>query len=194
MRNIFNFLILVLISNNILADDLSATITNASFGSTDGSIVLNIDGGVEPFTCSWTGPDGFVSTEQNISDLTPGEYCVVVNDFYCGIADLCVTVEEKDPEVSIQNIYTDNIQVYPNPFAKQLYISMITAESNEYIFQFSDMSGKEIYSKSYLLHAGENNLMISISEAFPSGNLLLKVTDADDKIITKQIIHIKLDN
>lgn len=50
------------------------------FGANDGSIILNPTGGNGVYTYSWTGPNGFTSTNGTIENLAPGTYQVLVND------------------------------------------------------------------------------------------------------------------
>ncbi|MEO0404872.1 MAG: SprB repeat-containing protein, partial [Bacteroidota bacterium] len=49
-------------------------------GDVSGSITLDISGGVDPYETEWTGPAGFTSMDQNISDLNAGTYVVLVTD------------------------------------------------------------------------------------------------------------------
>ena len=55
------------------------------FGVNNGGIQTNITGGI-PFSSgasyliSWTGPDGFISPESNISNLAPGNYNLSITD------------------------------------------------------------------------------------------------------------------
>ncbi|MCA1750775.1 MAG: SprB repeat-containing protein, partial [Flavobacteriales bacterium] len=53
--------------------------TSCSTGNT-GAIEIEVEGGVAPFIFAWTGPGGYVSSDQNISGLAPGTYNVVVTD------------------------------------------------------------------------------------------------------------------
>jgi gliding motility-associated-like protein len=46
----------------------------------DGSIDLVITGGVAPFNISWTGPNNFASSSEDIANLCPGAYVVTVVD------------------------------------------------------------------------------------------------------------------
>jgi hypothetical protein len=46
----------------------------------DGWINLSVSGGTPGYTFSWTGPNGFTSGSQNISNLIAGTYTVVVTD------------------------------------------------------------------------------------------------------------------
>jgi gliding motility-associated-like protein len=55
------------------------------FGAKDGSIQTNIEGGApfhtgSRYNTTWTGPDGFNSTDPSISNLKPGDYKLVFAD------------------------------------------------------------------------------------------------------------------
>jgi gliding motility-associated-like protein len=55
------------------------------FGSNNGSIAISVTGGIpfstgNPYTFSWTGPNGFTSTDKDISNLKPGGYNLRVID------------------------------------------------------------------------------------------------------------------
>jgi len=39
-----------------------------------------VNGGVEPFTYAWTGPNGYTSIQQNIEGLCAGTYIVEITD------------------------------------------------------------------------------------------------------------------
>jgi len=47
----------------------------------DGAIALDVSGGSGNYTYSWSGPDGFTSSEEDLAGLgRQGEYCVTVTD------------------------------------------------------------------------------------------------------------------
>ncbi|RYF21382.1 MAG: PKD domain-containing protein [Flavobacteriales bacterium] len=55
------------------------------YGLSDGTISLNVTGGIpfttgKPYTFQWSGPDGFSSTDQNISNLKSGYYYLTIKD------------------------------------------------------------------------------------------------------------------
>ena len=50
------------------------------FESCDAEIMLEINGGCEPYEYIWNGPEEFNSTEQNISNICSGTYSVTVTD------------------------------------------------------------------------------------------------------------------
>jgi hypothetical protein len=72
-----------------------------------GSIDLTVGGGVAPYTYSWTGtvaqpangnytwPAFPGATTEDLSDLYPGQYCVVVTDAdFCVTTSYCVTINQ----------------------------------------------------------------------------------------------------
>ena len=50
------------------------------YGNSDGFIMLDVSGTALPFTFMWTGPNGFTSSSQDIFNLSPGMYDVIVTD------------------------------------------------------------------------------------------------------------------
>ncbi|GIV33512.1 MAG: hypothetical protein KatS3mg031_1047 [Chitinophagales bacterium] len=72
-------------------------------GANDGSIDLTVNGACLPYTFTWTGPNGFSATTEDISGLGPGQYCYTVTDSrlqgYPGngqSASGCITLTEPD--------------------------------------------------------------------------------------------------
>ncbi len=53
---------------------------NICDGTDDGSIDLQLTGGVAPYNYSWSGPDGFTASTEDVSALPSGTYTVNVND------------------------------------------------------------------------------------------------------------------
>lgn len=58
---------------------------NLCFGVDSASITTNITGGIpfssgNPYQLSWSGPNGFISTNTSISNIEPGIYQVTIND------------------------------------------------------------------------------------------------------------------
>ncbi len=63
-------------------DQLNATgaTVDPTCNGNDGEISLIITGGTPGYTFSWTGPDGYTSTDQDITGLTFGQYTVFITD------------------------------------------------------------------------------------------------------------------
>jgi gliding motility-associated-like protein len=55
-------------------------VTNAACAQNNGTIVLTPAGGTSPYTYSWTGPNGFINTNKDITNLATGNYIVTITD------------------------------------------------------------------------------------------------------------------
>ncbi|MBK9061002.1 MAG: choice-of-anchor L domain-containing protein [Flavobacteriales bacterium] len=49
-------------------------------GGTDGSIDLTAAGGLAPYQFSWTGPNGFAASDEDLMNITAGSYTVAITD------------------------------------------------------------------------------------------------------------------
>ena len=77
------FTITVTINPATNANAITSDIT--CFGINNGSIVTNITGGIPfstgvPYSISWTGPNGFTSSDATINSLEPGVYTLSISD------------------------------------------------------------------------------------------------------------------
>jgi len=72
--------------NSLVLDDTDVVVTDEQcFESDNGSIVLSggnlsINGGSGAYNYSWSGPAGYTSNDQDIYNLSPGDYTVTVSD------------------------------------------------------------------------------------------------------------------
>lgn len=84
--------------------DISETLTNISCnGLSDGSINLNITGGIPPFSTLWSN----TSTTQNISNLVAGTYTATITDDDGCTANETFTLTEPptlNPTINTSNI------------------------------------------------------------------------------------------
>ena len=82
-------------------------------GLNDGSIDLTIGGGSPNYTYAWTGPNGFTSSAQNLTDLAAGQYDVVVTDENGCTISSSITLTEPTPLTESISAFTypsgDNI-------------------------------------------------------------------------------------
>jgi len=68
-------------------------VSSSCFEGDNGTITTTITGGTEPYLSTWSGPDGFTSSELILIDLAPGAYSLTVTD-----QNQCMTV---GPEIFI---------------------------------------------------------------------------------------------
>ena len=69
----------------------------ACSGGGNGSIDATIVGGVSPYTLAWSGPNGFISIAEDISDLPAGTYTLDVLDAIGCTGEASITLTEPDP-------------------------------------------------------------------------------------------------
>ncbi|TLX76145.1 PKD domain-containing protein [Labilibacter sediminis] len=80
---------------------ISSSIADVSCnGEDNGSITLMVDGNIPDPTFAWSGPNGFISTEQSPDSLNSGNYVLhfetVINGKTCGL-DTAFTVSQPNP-------------------------------------------------------------------------------------------------
>ncbi len=68
-------------------------------GDENGSLEIIYSGGVGDLDLSWTGPGGFVSTDDIIIDLNDGEYCFEITDAIGCVVSDCYALEDPLPLV-----------------------------------------------------------------------------------------------
>ncbi len=66
-------------------------------GAGDGAVYSTLAGGTEPYSISWTGPDGFAATTADIESLAGGIYELTVTDLN-GCATFNFTREVTEPD------------------------------------------------------------------------------------------------
>lgn len=97
-------------SSTISVSDLKVKLESIQVkcnGETNGSINLTNQKGLAPYTYSWTGPNGFASSSEDLANIAAGTYTVVVNDAGgCTVtsaetikqpAPLTITINKTDP-------------------------------------------------------------------------------------------------
>ncbi len=96
----------------------------ASTGAMDGSIDVSVTGGTLPYTYSWSGPNGYTASTEDISQLELGVYnLVVTDDRGC---DGMFEVEVEAVTRVYQPDWLGKVQVWPNPAQDQLHLSFPT--------------------------------------------------------------------
>lgn len=190
MKKLFLLLLMMSTVKLMMADDLTATITNSTDSMNNGAIDLNLNGGIAPYTFQWTGPNGYNSSDEDISDLEPGEYCVTVSDFYCGTATLCVVVEEEVATGMVtQN--TSFLTVFPNPFSKEFSIVFDSPVTGEYIFGLHDLSGKAVWAETRSLTIGVNNCRFILKGNIAAGRYEMTIQDKRGSILSRSVVRIR---
>jgi len=93
----------------------SGTISNYNgygvsfFGATDGTIDLTVTGGSGVYTYTWSGPNGFSATTEDLSGIPAGIYSVIIDDGFCAPTILTFTLTQP-PEL----LFNEDIAVHVN--------------------------------------------------------------------------------
>jgi len=123
------------------------SITNASSASSsDGSITIEVQGGVEPYQYSWVlDGDLVVSSEMNLENALPGNYfCGITDDNGCYFQSLDWTI---DFETSVfDNENNRSFEVFPNPSSDLINIKLEGDDNSIIDIVLYDMNGKLVKS------------------------------------------------
>lgn len=174
MKNFILLFASVLMIGSAVAADLEAVVVNAEEGVSNGQIDLVMNGGVAPFVYSWVGPDGFISSDEDLMDLAPGIYTVTVSDNYCGIASLEVEViEEEENSSGIDEDSVLDIVLYPNPTSGLFFItSNLSVDVVVY-----NVIGEQLF-------VGTNVKQVDLSN-HPAGIYMVQLNTSEGTVIRK---------
>jgi large repetitive protein len=146
---------------------------------TDGKIDLTITGGITPYIINWTGPNGFVSTNEDLTGLKAGTYTVEVglNGFTC--KETIQVIVPQGMDMTPPTIKTKDLTVYLDAQGK----ATVTAQ------QLNNGSTDNCLLQSIAIDKG----------AFTCGNLgantvVFTATDASGNIANSNVIVTILDN
>ena len=132
----------------------SYTITHVDcFGTASGKIILDeldendepqdyfLTGGTEPLTWSWSGPDGFSTSSQNVINAASGSYILNIFD-----ADGCNYSFTYEVTSSTEIIYTASLN-YSSSISSSIDITNITGGSG--LYNYTVTTNLSIYSGSF---------------------------------------------
>lgn len=145
-----------------------------------GSINLTVLGGTPNFTYSWTGPNGFTATTEDLSGIVGGVYTVVVTDDNGCTTSRDVTVNSF---VGMEELSSEAIKVFPNPSNGLFNVSLNGSFEGEFTAKVMDLSGREVYSNSI-----ENKNMFAIDLSNSSSGTYIVQLASDKVLVTKRIV------
>ena len=158
-------------------DSLYAVISStANTGNCNGSISIEMNGGVPPYTYFWTPP---VEPSNTIVDLCEGMYTVTVFD-----ANGCMFVDSSEVTLSTGLEFIEEIKfaVTPNPTFGQLNLSLNNSSMDRLEISIFSMNGKKVLTQTTRGEKIEFDL-----SALSNGIYLVSVSDGKN-ISTKKIL------
>ncbi|NNE54701.1 MAG: hypothetical protein HKN32_01680, partial [Flavobacteriales bacterium] len=143
--------------------NVSETITNITCaGEQNGSIEIDIEGGTSPFSTEWTGPDGYTSSEEDISGLEAGMYELILADiFLCADTFQYEIIEPVPLEVTIEDLQNSSC-----PDSNDAMILLgVTGGEPDYIFEWIGPNGFTADTED-LENIGPGNYSVTITDGF----------------------------
>jgi large repetitive protein len=141
----------------------------------DGSITTTMSGGVTPYTYAWTGPNGFTSTDGNLTALAAGTYTLIATDANgCDVTGTIVLTEPSGLDISGTSF------VYPSG----TNISCFGASDGS--IDMTTAGGAGPYDYSWTDGAGFTSSTEDIGSV-PAGTYTLTVTDDNGCIVDTTI-------
>jgi hypothetical protein len=148
----------------------------SSAGASDGFINLSPSGGAGSYTYTWTGPDGFTASTQNITNIGPGTYTVTVNDGLCSGITQTFTITEPLPlviaEVTASHVNVDCFGQSTGVI--EVAITTVSIAPFDYAILLPDGTVVQNADNLTALNHTFSNL--------PAGTYNIKVTDANGTI------------
>lgn len=122
-------------------------------GSNDGSISATISGGQPNYSYSWTGPNGYTSSQQNITNLTPGTYTLVVNDQNNCQSSESITITQPAPlAISLESPeYTGGFNISCFGGSDGSVIASVLGGTSPYTFSWNDPDNQTSVNPSGLI-------------------------------------------
>lgn len=143
---------------------------------TAGIITITVTGGTPTYQFNWTGPNGYTSTEEDLSGLSPGLYTLIVTDGNgCVVSN--APVEILDETVGTKTLTTLDVSVFPNPAKDEVYIAI------------EDITGFSVRMRSFdgrLMKTWSEEKSLDVS-SLPAGVYLLEGI-SDSKIFRTRVV------
>ena len=133
------------------------------YGDSSGSINILITGGTTPYTTTWTGPNSFTSTNEDISTLDTGQYIINIID-----SNGCTTNSSFNITQPDSILITPTI-TYPTCNASDGQISVSVTGGTiftDYTYTWDDLSTPAygISSFSSITNIGAGNYQITVDD------------------------------
>ncbi|MBT5976627.1 MAG: T9SS type A sorting domain-containing protein [Flavobacteriales bacterium] len=168
-------------NTNIVID---GTVNDIKPDEWDADITITVlTGGDGPYTFAWSGPGGFISTDQDLSGLTlKGDYVLTVTDVNGCDQSITFTVDGIVGQNAIENVAFD---VFPNP-AKD-FVNVSVAEAGNYTIEVSNLKGELVSSEIVAVGAGETRT-INV-ESLSTGVYMIKVVGENTSSVKEIIVE-----
>ncbi|WP_175487074.1 SprB repeat-containing protein, partial [Zunongwangia mangrovi] len=146
-----------------LEEDLiitSSQVNLSCFNAKDGSIDLDISGGNGNYTFTWTGPNSFNSSEEDIENLEAGTYVVSVSDDAGNHGSESITIIQPN-ELLIESFTSSNVSCFGGNDGS---ISAETISGGTPPYQYS-INGTDFFTNSTFEDLSAGNYTLTVQDA-----------------------------
>lgn len=158
---------------------LEFTVQDATPGNFDGSIFVNVSGGVAPYTYLWSAEG---KSGEFIDNLFPGNYCVTITDFNgCTVVE-CTEVKNK---VGTSDLIASGWKLFPNPANEYVYLQRSIPDAAPVNWQIFNTSGENILNGEV---QSANGLIPVYLGNQASGTYLIVIKHNNKNLISRFII------
>jgi len=160
---------------------LYETVNNATTGESNGSIEIDLNGGLPPYNFLWD--NGVIS--GNLENVEAGTYCLTVTDAYDCVITQCYEVGENTAVSNDEVEGLTKLDVFPNPATDNAILTFELEKPQEVKISIVDMTGKEVWSHNAgMVRSREYYLN---TKRYATGIYLIKTSIAG-KISTKKLV------
>jgi len=154
--------------------DIGAEVLDANEGVANGSITINVDGGVGPYTYSLNG--GSFQDSNVFENLPAGDYIVTINDQQGCDIDFPVTVD-MIVDTQEPRILGYTVRLFPNPTEGFVRIEIDGLEGNQQLpIKVYDSSGKVVRHYQLSDFGGTKRGVLSLYD-LPDGSYFVRFVD-----------------
>lgn len=166
--------------------EVSADIIDETNENMDGAIDITPTGGTNTaYTFEWTQDGVAYSTEEDLTNLSQGEYCVTITDENGCTVEECYTVamivNTNNPELE------QLISILPNPTSGLVNVNFKLNSSRDVQIQWFDYIGRMLIDGSTEA-VSEKSFTFDLSD-MPSGVYLVRVRVDNDVLVKKVIVE-----
>ncbi len=154
-----------------------------------GAIDINAYNGLPPYSYSWSGPDGYTATTQDISSLRSGIYTVLIEDALgCSKSETVEVPNFNDCSLNSRISFHQGDYAYSHPGCKDITVGFIADSkcASPITFEISssgDLTFETISPQVWT--RGDNFIIPATQEAIgASGEYTVTVTDANGCIFS----------
>ncbi len=157
---------------------LNESITNASRGQSNGSIAIDLNGGLPPYNFLWD--NGVIAS--NLENVEAGNYCLTVTDAHNCALTQCYEVGENTAVSNEEVEGLKKLEVFPNPSTSNTVLDFELEQAREVNISIVDMLGKEVWShdagrvrsRTYYLNTTRYATGVYLIKTTVGGNLVTK--------------------